>query len=245
MLAGRLDGTPFVTWDDFVRTHFDLRPGEHIGVIGPTGAGKTVLVVNGLLPLTPYNTVFGFKPRDWVLEQLLKRNTVGGGTYRRLSRWTSRDADLMPRRVLWPDMTKLTSPADNRHVFAHALNAIYEEGGWTLYLDDLWFMAHSLGLEHEIKVYLTMFRSLGGNLIVATQRPSWIPLEVFDQSTHLFFFRDNDERNLKRISGVGFIAAKLIRDLVANLQAHETLYVNTRTGYMVRTRAPGFSAREK
>ena len=233
----RLDSVDSVEWEEFLAEHFELEPGQHVGAIGPNGQGKTTLVIN-LLELTPYTVAFGFKPKDETLDQLLARNRVGGGRYRRISAWVDRDPDLMPRRVLWPDMTSLDAPSQKRHIFKRALNEIYEDGCWTVYLDDLWFMAHEMGFDHEIKIYLTMFRALKGNLFVASQRPSWIPLEVFDQCTHLFFFRDNDETNLRRISGISFISAKLVRDIVAHLERFEFLYVNTRTGYMVRSRAP-------
>lgn len=232
-----LDSVPVVDWEEFITAHFHLRPGQHVGVIGPTGQGKTTLVVN-ILPMTPYTVVFGFKPQDETLQQLLKRNRVGGGRYKRLDRWVNKDADLIPRRVLWPDMTRLGSTVANRGVFKRALEEIYLDGCWTVYLDDLWFMAHEMDLEHEVKIYLTMFRSLKGNLITASQRPSWIPLEVFDQSTHLFFLRDNDERNLNRISGISYVSARQVKFLVSNLDEYQALYVNTRTGYMCRTTAP-------
>jgi len=232
-----LDSTEHIPWDAFTKRTFRLKPGQHVGVIGPTGQGKTTLVIN-ILPMMPYVTVFGFKPRDKTLDQLMRRNGVGGGRYARIPRWVNRDADLMPRRVLWPDMTRLDATRHNRGHYLRALEEIYLDGAWSLYLDDLWYMANHLKLDHEVKVYLTMFRSLEGNLIVSSQRPSWIPLEVFDQSTHLFFLRDNDETNLKRISGISYRSARVVRDTVANLEEFECLYVNTRTGFMCRTRAP-------
>jgi hypothetical protein len=58
---------------------------------------------------------------------------------------------------------------------------------------------------------------------------------LYDQATHLFFWRDNDEANLKRIGGIGFLDAKLIRGTVAELPEHEALYINTRTGSLIRT----------
>jgi hypothetical protein len=61
---------------------------------------------------------------------------------------------------------------------------------------------------------------------------------LYDQATHLFFWRDNDDANLKRIGGIGSLDARLVRDTVAALPHHETLYVNTRTGRLVQTIAP-------
>jgi hypothetical protein len=51
----------------------------------------------------------------------------------------------------------------------------------------------------------------------------------------LVFFRDNDETNLKRISGISWLSKKTVQSLVANLDQFQALVINTRTGAMVRT----------
>jgi hypothetical protein len=73
---------------------------------------------------------------------------------------------------------------------------------------------------------------------MGAQRPSRIPLELFDQTTHLFFWRDNDEVNLKRIGGVGWLSSGPIRAFTANLEPYQVLYIHTRKGWMYRTTAP-------
>jgi hypothetical protein len=132
----------------------------------------------------------------------------------------------------------LDSETIQRDVFRDALSRIYREGGWTVAIDELWFVNNILGLTREIKTYLLQARALGISLLMATQRPAWVPLEVYDQSTHLFFLRDNDETNLKRLSGISFRSADLIRSVVADLERFQLLYINTRTGFMCRTRPP-------
>ena len=59
---------------------------------------------------------------------------------------------------------------------------------------------------------------------------------MYDQATWLFFFRENDERNLRRIGGIGGLETKAIATTVANLEMHEFLAVNTRTGDMWRSK---------
>ena len=59
---------------------------------------------------------------------------------------------------------------------------------------------------------------------------------MYDQATHIFFWRDNDELNLKRIGGIGWLNSKEIRTTVASLPEHVCLYVNTRTGTMITTK---------
>jgi hypothetical protein len=82
----------------------------------------------------------------------------------------------------------------------------------------------------------TQGRSNGLSVAGGTQRPANIPLESYQSATHLFFFSDNDERNLERIGGLGGMASGLIRANVAALPFHDVLYVNTRLRVMLRTR---------
>jgi DNA helicase HerA-like ATPase len=126
-----------------------------------------------------------------------------------------------------------------RRVFADAFNRIYREGNWCVAIDEMWYFANQLKLDGAIKLYLTQGRSLGISLVTATQRPVSVPVEVYDQSTHLFFWRDNDRRNLDRLSEINSrVSSSMIRDLVGNLDRYQVLYLNTREGTMYRTRAP-------
>lgn len=222
---------PRVPWDVFLRNELQWRAGEHFALIGPTGQGKTTMLLN-LLPLHPFVVVFATKPRDSTMDGLIRTG------YHKMDRWMSLDPRDYPRRVLWPDASRMDSGNEQQQVFHHAFRAIYREGGWTVAIDETWYMANELKLGHDIKLYLLQARSLGISLLTATQRPASIPVEIYDQSTHLMFWRDNDEMNLKRLSGIGWRSADLIRQTIANLEPHQVLYVNTRTGRMLRTRCP-------
>lgn len=223
---------PRVPWDEFVTDRFKWQQGEHVALIGPTGQGKTTLLTQ-LLPLHPYVTVFATKPKDESMQRLIR---FGG--YYPIRRWQSLDPEKFPRRVLWPDAMTLDSDRVQSEVFHDAFSRIYREGGWTVAIDELWYIINILRLERDVKTYLLQARALGISLLCATQRPAWVPLEVYDQSTHLFFWRDNDENNLRRLSGISFRSADLIRSVVADLEKYQVLYINTRTGEMLRTRAP-------
>lgn len=227
---------PRVPWDKFLSSVFQWQQGEHVALIGPTGQGKTTLLTQ-LLPLHPYVVVYATKPRDESMERLIRY-----GGYYPVKRWVSLDPKQFPRRVLWPDAGKLDSVQQQKIIFHDAFERIYREGGWTVAIDELWYIDNVLKLEMDVKLYLLQARALGISLLVATQRPAWVPLEVYDQSTHLFFWRDNDETNLKRLSGISYRSADLIRQIVADLERYQVLYINTRTGQMVRTRAPKVTA---
>jgi energy-coupling factor transporter ATP-binding protein EcfA2 len=222
---------PRVPWDVFLRDKLRWNPGEHFALIGPTGQGKTTMLLN-LLPQQRYITVFATKPRDETMESLINTG------YLKMERWRSLDPRDYPRRVLWPDASTIDSESHQKAVFQHAFAAIYREGGWTVALDETWYMANILNLGGAIKLYLLQARALGISLLCATQRPAHVPLEIYDQSSHLMFWRDNDEANLRRLSGISWRSADLIRRIVSNLDRHQVLYINTRTGEMLRTRCP-------
>lgn len=237
------DLAPVIDWDDF-QDLMDWRQNQHVGMVGPTEQGKTNAVYH-LLQRRDYVAYFSIKPHDDTLEAFGKR-----GGYVRIEDWPpmvkrigrkSRPAtpEEMPRRLLWPDATELDSEETQRVVFRKALNDIYASGGWCTVMDDYWYFAHILGFEKDAKKFLMNARSNMIPLVLCLQRPAGSRMvEIFDQATHLFFFRDNDERNLKSISGVGYLAAEPIKAFTANLDRYQMLYINTRTGAMYRTTAP-------
>lgn len=229
-MADSLAQIQAVTFPQFVRA-FKWQQGEHVGMIGPTGSGKTTLALS-LLNVRRYVVVFATKPRDATLDELVKY-----AGYKKIDHWKGNLSPYkVPRRILWPNARSLYAAEYQRKRFREAMRAIYDEGNWCVYLDELWMMDNFLKLNFEIRVYLQQARSLGISLIAGTQRPRYVPLEVYDQSTHLFFWRDNDEENLKRISGISWLNSRMVRQAVANLERHEVLYINTRNSdvYMMR-----------
>lgn len=222
---------PRIPWDVFVLQELNWRQGEHFGLIGPTGQGKTTMLLN-ILPIHHYVAVFGTKPRDVTMDRLAKSG------YTKMKHWRSLNPRDTPRRLVWPNARRLDSRVHQKQVFTDAFDRIYLEGGWTVAIDELWFFTNMLNMEEYIKLYLLQARSLGISLLAATQRPANVPLEVYDQSTHLMFWRDNDRRNLDRLSEINSRDAALVREIVRNLDEFQVLYVNTRTGKMLRTRVP-------
>ena len=222
---------PVVPWLIF-QQNFSWDQGEHLAMIGPTGSGKTTLALY-LLELRDFVTVLATKPKDKVLTNL--KDDQG---YRLMKTWKDYDPVLVPKRLIWPDATNLYSAKKQQHEFRMALHHMYRQGGWCIYVDELWFLIHHLKLELEIRTFLQQSRSINCSLVLLTQRPAFVPLEVYDQSSHLFFWLDNDERNLKRISGISWKSAKTVQQLVSGLEHHQVLYINTRTGDMMRTTPP-------
>lgn len=225
---------PRVPWDDFMRGRFNWRWGEHVGLIGPTGQGKTTLL-RTILPYRPYSVVFATKPRD---KDIAAFQHSG---YQVIDRWRSIDPRVMPKRILWPDASHVRSEGTQRQVFAEAFDKIYREGAWTVAIDELWYIINKLKLAEEVKTYLLQARALDISLVCSTQKPTWVPTEVYDQSTHLFFWRNSDGRSQHRLGEINNVDSAVIRDVIANLETHQFLYIDTRTGEMLRSRCPAIA----
>lgn len=221
-----LDSVARVGWPDFLDA-FDWQQGEHVTLVGPTGGGKTTLALE-LLPRRDYVAVLGTKPRDPTLSRL-----VGAG-FRRLREWPPSWGQH--RVVVWPEYRRIEDVHRQQVVFDHMLREIFTAQAWCVYVDELHYLCETLRLDKALLTYWQQGRSIGISLVASSQRPANIPLAAYSQATHLFFWRTNDERDLKRIGGVGGLSSKAIAAAVAGLAKHDVLYVNSRTGAMAVTR---------
>lgn len=223
---------PRIPWDSFTTSTFTWERGEHVGLIGPTGQGKTTLL-RAILPMHPYTVVFATKPEDDGMEKFESEDG-----YYRMQKWESEDPRIHPRRLLWPHAKRIGAQREQSEIFGDAMERIYREGKWTVAVDELMYLVQRLKLREPVQDFYTQARSLRISFAACTQRPAWVPTEMYDQSTHLFMWRNNDGRALQRLSEINVRDRELVRHIVANLETHQTLYINTRTGDMCRTRAP-------
>lgn len=222
-----IESLPRHEWQSFLADVFDWKQGEHVSAVGPTGSGKTT-ILEAILPFRQWVVVVGTKPKDDNLSRLQKQG------YRRIKEWPP--PALCQRVLLWPTFRGRRDLPTQRAVIQAALSDVFARGGWTVNADELAYLCEMLRLELDLKLIWQQGRSSGVTLVGATQRPAFVPLEMYSAATHVFFFRTNDKRDLDRIGGIGSTDPQLIRYYVANLAEHDALYLNTRTGFLCVTR---------
>ena len=236
---------PFVEWEDFY-ARWRWNQGEHVTVIGPTGTGKTT-VMRALLPKR-YEAggsvcVVGTKTRDSTLVEWAKADgltRVKSWPPKWPGWWWDRPAgdEWAGRVMLWPKLNTPEDIYDMADVVRTAMGSMFTAGNWCVVADELWYWCAEMGLSHELKTWWSQGRSAGLTVVGSTQRPADIPLLAYDSATHLFFFNDSDENNLKRVSGLGGLPSRETREIVRALPFHDVLYINTRLRVMLRTRVP-------
>lgn len=212
-------------WSDFYPWFAgEWKQGDHVTVVGPTGCGKTTLV-REILPIRTWNVVVATKPKDPLLK------TFKG--YRVTHDWPVED---YYRHVLYWHPSKPSELSKQREAIKRLLEDVYERGGWTIYLDEARYITDFLKLGSLCELMWMQLRSSNATLIASAQRARHIPLLAYNQATHLFLGRENDAGNIERMAEFDGANKRELTAILGNLDRHDLLYVNTRTGDRCVTR---------
>jgi hypothetical protein len=219
--------------DDFLRTRFDYRTGDHVTILGPTQSGKTQLAYQLLAakasPKVP-SLVLCMKPRDATVSRWT--NDIG----LRLTRsWPPPPSPFVRSGVngwtVWP---KHTFDADKddamlERVFKTTLNDSYKRGNRKVFCDEVQGLVDELNLRRNLSMIWMRGASMGCGLWAASQRPANIPLHAYSQAEHLFLFNEPDKRGRERYGDIGgAIDPKVIDQTVRTLPEYHCLYIRRR-----------------
>lgn len=221
-LGGELEGVPVVPWPEHLEhMRVNWRQGQHVALVGPTGQGKTTLALR-LLELRKWVVILATKPKDATLSGLRRQG------YKILRRWPP-PSDTFRRVILWPTWRDPADSPKQQGVFKAALYAVFGSGGWTVFADDTQYLTKHLGLGRVLSALWINSRSLNVTVIGGTQRPRWVPVDMWANSSHVYVWGTANPEDLKTLAGLAGLDVVRVRKIVAQLPEFYCLYIPTRT----------------
>lgn len=239
--------------DEFLNEYWAPYPGEHVNIISPTGAGKSWLMYQLLekyIQRFPHHTPCSFMPKpvdattEWWASKLGLRNT---------SEWPPRKKLFQAKPngyVFWPPHNSRDEKANRAYLseaFTGAFNDQYERGSSVTLVDDAYLIGVMYGLNELLDRHWIAGRSNHAALWTTLQKPSGtrsggISSFAYDAPTHLFFGRDNDERNIDRVSEIALsqFNPNELKDVIRHLPVRningsavsDMLYLDRRGPYL-------------
>lgn len=196
--------------------------GQHVLTCGGTGSGKTT-ISGEMLPRRSKVVVCVSKGGDSTLTGPYFRD------YEIIRKWPGPSGQ--DRVMLWPSAAKtITETRARKAVIFREMfdDVLLRQGYWCIDIDETHYMSESLKLGPEVTDLVEQGRSMGISVWNNTQRPSGIPLSVYVNSMHGFFFQTQEEYDVQRL---GRIINKhtTIREMMANIQRldpHEFIYMD-------------------
>lgn len=224
----RVRGVP---WETFRREFAERwEPGQHIAFIGPTGEGKTTIAAQ-LLESRRYVLALDPKGGDETLSRLEARG------FERITSWPPprsvrrRIEEGEPARLIVGQ--RIRSRQDRprlRETLAAAIDGAFEDGGWTIYIDELQIAADArlMNLTAAIEENLIAGRNRGVSVVTSYQRPARVPRAAGDQATWLVLFYTRDADVVTRLAEMTGRPKAEIRGAIGALEPHTVLIVNRR-----------------
>lgn len=223
MLKADIEAMSWTKFQEWFKTAW--KPGEHVALVGPTGMGKTTLAC-GILPLRKYVLAFDPKSGDSTLASLKRYG------FERCSSWPPPrelrrriEKGEPARLIVGPLVRNKEDLPKQKAVFTAALDGAFDEGGWSVYIDELQLMAdrRMLGLTVGMERILIAARDRGVSMISSFQRPANVPRAASDQSTWIAVWATRDVDVVNRLAEMVGRPKAEIRGAVSGLEKYSLL----------------------
>lgn len=199
-------------------------PGEHLALVGPTGTGKTTMMV-GVLPLRKYVVALDPKGGDDTLSSLERAGFVR-------SEWppgkqTRKDIEEgKPARLIVGSNVSTVDdlPKLKRQIFL-VLRDAFNEQGWTIYIDELQIVADRglMNLGKSVERNLIAARSRKVSMVMSFQRPANVPRSASEMSTWFMVLYTRDRDTVDRLAEMSGRPTGEVRGLVRGLEKYSVL----------------------
>jgi len=220
------------------------KPGEHIAVIAPTGAGKSNFVGQILRATRRYVLVLDAKGGD---------TTVENYGFERLPKWVGKKA--MVKRVSQNDAENVSSryvigssartKAEKTQLvetMRQTMNDAYEMGGWTVYADELAILTdpRHFNLRSEVDEMLIAARDRGLSFVGSFQAPTWVTPQASKQATWIAVSYTRDTDVVNRLAEIMGRPKAEIRGALKGLERYSWIIVGRDPKEPLRVTIPDY-----
>lgn len=226
---------PWIEWRDLaprIDSMWDPENTPHHSVIGLTGAGKSFLVVNGLLSMCNDDRVLIIDTKGD--DPLISRT---GKAVKTLPRTTWKARNRKPREH-WYRLQVSDSREEARKQVMVSLQRAYDEGEWVIVFDEIRDITDprspGLGLLPWVDRIYRKGRSRHVSIIASTQAPRWVPSSFYDQASFAWIGRLRDEQRQKRLLEIGGLAKSEL-PVIAQLRRRQWLLAADNGEFFART----------
>jgi hypothetical protein len=211
-------------WYEFLEEFSTLwKPGQHVSLIAPTGAGKTTFA-HGIVSRRRYVVALDVKGNDSTLDSFgFLRLTNWPGSRAMAKAVLDNDNNGRPSRFVLGNPNRTEEDAKKLvRSLEHFLDDAWEMGGWTIYADELMILTdrRMMNLSRRVDRMLVAARDRGISFVSSFQAPTWVTPMAAKQSAWVAISYTRDVDVVNRLAEILGRPKHEIRGAVKGLEPY-------------------------